>query len=94
MTLTKLCQVCCRIESEMLAVGLLEVLVFSNKSQVFLLVHFSVHDYLLPFNISIDSFTCGTAIKTLCRVPLNAVSSFWAAFGQVPCYKNMFEMHM
>ena len=83
MKLTKVCQVCCRIESEMLAVGLLELLVLGKNLHIFLLVHLSIHNHLPPFDISIDSFTCDTAIKTLCRVPFNAVSSFWAAFAQV-----------
>ena len=81
--LTKVCQVCYIIGSEMLACVPLVLLVFGKKSHVFLLAFFSIHDYLSPFNISIDSFTCDTAIKTPCRVTLNAVSSVWAAFAQV-----------
>ena len=107
--LTKLCQVWCRIESEMLAAAFLELLVFRNKSQVFLLVQFfplldiiafrqyhfflkiflhpfvhflvqlshslvffsksivpfRIHDFIFPFDTSIDPFTCGVAIEAL-----------------------------
>ena len=128
--LTKTCQVCIRFESEIPGGIPLELLVFGNKSHVFLLVQclfflvstafhqshfllkiflhpfihilirlrlnlvfnsksivpFRIYDFIVPFDTSIDSFACGFAIEAHCRVPLNAVSTFWAAFDQVLQY--------
>ena len=74
-------------KSEMFYVVPFECFIFRNKLLVFLPVKYFIFNsgfifFQLP-HICVDSFTSRNAVEFLKRVPLNAISTLWAAYFKI-----------
>ena len=74
-------------KSEMFYVVPFECFIFRNKLLVFLPVKYfffnSVFIFIQLQRICVDPFTSRTAVEFLKRVPLNAISTLWAAYFKI-----------